>query len=368
MRILHTSDWHVGKSLARRSRTDEYRAVLAEIAGIAREEDVDLVLVTGDVFEHKVPSPEAEQIVYDALISFERSGIPVLVLPGNHDHPSRWRALRPLFERFHVHVAPDVRRPADGGVITIPSRDGQMSAQIAVLPWVSIGRVTTAQQIMDPDTEPHSEYAHAVERLMGGLCAEMDPDCCTMLAGHLFLSGARPGGGERTLTMGQLFAVDPQAVPQVQYAAFGHVHRPQRVAGTGAPAYYAGSPLQLDFGEAGHDKSVALVDLIPRRPAEVRTRALSAGRRLIEVGGTIEELESLKDEVGDAYLKVTLRCERPQPDMNEQVREILAGTVENAPRLPEGGRGPTGEPPEPHASGAVRPLYPGALQDRAGRG
>src|SRR5690242_2705260 len=98
MRLLHTGDWHVGKTLSRRSRIDEAREVLGEIAELSSAEGVDVVALAGDVFDQLSPSPDAEAVVYDALLDLERREIPVVLIAGNHDHAHRWRALEPLLE------------------------------------------------------------------------------------------------------------------------------------------------------------------------------------------------------------------------------------------------------------------------------
>jgi exonuclease SbcD len=150
-----------------------------------------------------------------------------------------------------------------------------------------------------------------------------------VLTAHLYVSGAKPAGSERALTIGDLFAVAPQAIPATaQYVALGHVHRPQRVPGVAVPARYAGSLLQLDFGEAGQEKSLVLVDLVPGKPAKVDEIPISAGRRLIDVRGTLDELEKYRETVDDAFLRVFLVCDRPQPGLGDQVRELLPNTLE----------------------------------------
>lgn len=329
MRILHTGDWHVGKTLARRSRIDEAREALDAVVSVAVDQEVDAVLVCGDVFDHLAPSPDAEEAVYDALLAFEKHELPVVLLAGNHDHPHRWRALEPLLVRFSVHVVPDVRRPAKGGMVEIPARDGSTSAQIAALPWVTERRLVGAAELMGLAEQPFQTYATEVGRLIETLCAAFDPSKCNVLAAHLYISGATPAGSERELTIGDLFAVAPQSIPATaQYVALGHVHRPQRVPGVAVPAYYAGSVLQLDFGEAGQEKSVVLVELEPGKPAQVEEIPISAGRGLRDVHGTLEELESLAGNLDDAYLRVFLSCERPQPGLGDQVRELLPNTIE----------------------------------------
>lgn len=328
MRFLHTADWHVGKMLARSSRLDEAAGALSEVVGVARDEKVDAVLLCGDVYEHQAPPPEAEEIVYETLLALEKAGIPVVIIPGNHDAPRRWGAIAPLLRRFSVHIVPEVRRPAEGGVVELPSRDGSTSAQIAALPWVTERRIVTAAEMMGLAEEPGQLYADEMGRLMKALCAGLDPKRCTMFVGHLFVSGAALGGGERSLTVGQTYGVTAQAMPSVQYVALGHVHRPQRVPGSAVPARYAGSLLQLDFSETGHKKSVAIVDLTPGRPADVREVPLSAGRKLLDVTGTMAELAAHAATRDTAFLRVNLVADGPRPGLADQVMGMLPQAVE----------------------------------------
>ncbi len=328
MKVLHTSDWHVGRTLARRSRLEECRDVLGEVVAIAEREVVDAVLVCGDVFEHQAPSAEAEAVVYDTLLAFEEREIPVLILPGNHDHPHRWKALEPLLERFRIRVIPEVRRPDRGGIVGIPARDNSTELQVASLPWVFERRLVGARELMGLSGEPYQTYAEEMAALISALCEPLDPSVCTAFAGHFFISGARPGGAQRGLTIGQLYAVAPQALPDVQYTALGHIHRPQRVPGAARPAYYSGSPLQMDFGEAGQQKGVNIVRLEPGQPAHVQSVPLKGGRHLRDVEGTLEELESERGTVGDAFLRVTLACSGPAPGLGDRVRALLPNVLE----------------------------------------
>src|SRR5512139_3328374 len=125
MRFLHTSDWHVGKTIGGRSRADEHRAVLAEILAIARDSGVDCLLVTGDVFESAAPGAEAEKVVYDFFRDLGRAAIPAVVIAGNHDHERKLGAVASLLEVVDVHVRHDFARPEKGGVFTLESRRGE---------------------------------------------------------------------------------------------------------------------------------------------------------------------------------------------------------------------------------------------------
>ena len=356
MKLLHTGDWHVGRTLHRRQRLEECEAVLAELVGIAEDEKVDVVLVCGDVFEHFAPSAEAERIVYSTLLALRATGAEVLVIPGNHDNAKRFGAVESLFQAAGVRVVPEVRRPTEGGVVEFNERDGAR-VQVACLPWVAERMLYTAADLMRQQEEPYKEYAEELPRLVAALCAELDPTAVTVLAGHLFVSGAAVGDGERDLTIGQIFAVTPAALPTtVQYIALGHVHRPQDIPGAATPARYAGSLLQLDFGEATQSKSVTVVDVEPGRPPRLRERELTAGRRLVQVRGTLDELEAYRDTENEAWLKVELVCDGPQPGLADDVREILPNALEVRLDYPR-------EDPERRA-GELRRLSPRDLFSR----
>jgi exonuclease SbcD len=181
---------------------------------------------------------------------------------------------------------------------------------------------------MRAQEEPVQEYAEELPKLIRGLCDGLDSRCVTLLVGHLFVSGARIGGGERELTIGQIFAINPATLPTtVQYIALGHVHRPQDVPGSATPARYAGSLLSLDFGEAGQQKSVTVIEVEPGRAAAWREVPITKGRALLDVVGTLDELGS-RDDIADGWLRVTLRCDGPQPGLADQVRELLPNAVE----------------------------------------
>lgn len=326
MRLLHTSDWHAGCTLHRRQRLEETEAVLREIVEVARNEEVDLVLVCGDIFESFSPSAEAERIVYETFLALSLAGIPALAIAGNHDYARRWLAIQALFEALDVHVRPEVRRPTDGGIVEIEAEDGE-TAQIAALPWVAERALFGAEEMMGLQGEPYQAYAERLPELITALCA-FDPDKVNVLAAHLFVSGAKPGGGERELTIGEIFAVNAAALPTTpQYIALGHVHRPQEVPGCAVPARYSGSPLQLDFGETEQAKSVTIVDVEPGRPAKTRQVALKQGRKLLDLEVPLDAIDDVEVDP-DAYLRVFLQCEGPTPGLVDHVREVLPNAVE----------------------------------------
>lgn len=330
MKLLHTSDWHVGRGIRGRSRADEHRAVLAEIVDIAAEEQVDVVLVTGDMFDTATPTPEAEAIVYRALLDLADTGAHVVVLAGNHDNPRRWAALEPVLNRSTVHVASDVRPPDDGGVLDLQTASGEV-ARIALVPFLSQRSVVKADQLMARRGDQHAaRYAERARRILQALTAGFGDDTVNIVAAHLTVASGQPvlGGGERAAHTIFDYLVPPTAFPaSAQYVALGHLHQPHRIPGA-CPIWYCGSPLHLDFGEVERDhKAVLVVDAAPGLPAQVRTVDLTRGRPLRTVRGTVADLEARMDDLGDAHLRVVL-TEPDRAGLADEVRERFPTVVD----------------------------------------
>ena len=328
MRFLHTADWHVGKTLRGRSRLDEFAAALEEIAGIARDRRVDAVLIAGDVFDSPAPPAEAEKLVYDFLARLLPERIACVLIAGNHDHPRKLGALAELLEGLRIFVRVDVRPPDQGGVVRVPSRDGSQEACVAVLPFVPERRIVDACQLLGPEHEWYEEYARRLEQVLARLTAGFTPETVNLVVGHLLISGARVGTGERPLHLGEVYGVNAQQLPaNAQYIALGHLHRPQELM---APSrtFYSGSILELDFGETEQGKRVVVVDAMPGKPASIESVPLAAGRRLRDVTGTLAELLALTGATGDDYLRVGVKVDGPVPGVAEQVREVLPNALD----------------------------------------
>ncbi|MDE0659953.1 MAG: exonuclease subunit SbcD [Gammaproteobacteria bacterium] len=326
MRFLHTGDWHVGKTMRGRSRADEYRAVLAEIADIAADRQVDAVLVAGDLFDTAAPGPESEEIVYETLLRLAQER-PVVVIAGNHDNPNRFNAVKPLLELGNVVALPRVAQPEEGGVIDLDVGSGER-AHIVLLPFVSQRGIVRAEELMVQDPDQHSQkYADRLAKILDRLCGEADVNAVNLVLAHAMVHGGTMGGGERSAHTVFQYSIPTSAFPSdYHYVALGHLHRAQELAG-GCPIHYSGSPLQLDFGETEDAKSVNIVEATPGQPASVEQVTLSAGRRLRRVGGSLATLAELADTVGEDFLLVEVQ-ESPRPGLSDDVRELLANAVE----------------------------------------
>ena len=324
MKILHTGDWHVGRSIRGRSRASEHVEVLAEIAGIAETSAVDVVLVAGDVFDSAAPGPEAEQIVYRALRDLALVA-PVVVVAGNHDNPGRLEAVAPFLELGRVQVRSRITPPGEGGLIT--DFNG-LPLRVAAVPFVSQRGIVRADELMAADSGEHGGlYSERLARAIGMLCQSMTDDTVNVVIGHLMVHGGVLGGGERSAHTIFEYSVPSGAFPgHLSYVALGHLHRPQRISAS-APVWYAGSPLQLDFGEVDDSKAVLLVEAEPGLPGRVEMIGVTGGRRLRRIRGSLADIEGLAGEVGDSYLKVELE-EKARAGLADEVRALFPQAVD----------------------------------------
>ncbi len=329
MKLLHTSDWHVGKSIRGHSRADEHRAVLAEITAVAADESVDLIVVAGDLYETAAPSAGSETIVNQALLDLAEVA-PVVAVAGNHDNPRRLAAVAPLLRLGRITMATTPRSPADGGVITLAA--GGVEVAAALVPFVSQRGIVRAADLMDNAAfENAQSYAERLHRILAVLSDGFRADRVNIVVGHLFVHGGSTGGGERQAHLVDEYGISAVDLPTTAaYVALGHLHRPQQIPGPTA-IHYCGSPLQLDFGETEQVKSVNIVDLEPGLPAKVRSRTLSAGRPLRTLRGTLADVtaqvEGLgTDELERGWFRVRLD-ELSRSGLAAEVRSMIGPTV-----------------------------------------
>ena len=322
MKLLHTADWHVGRTIRGRSRDDEHREVLAEISTKAAGAEVDLILVAGDIFDMAAPTPATEEIVYRALLDLAEVA-PVVMIAGNHDNPGRLRAVAPLLSLGRITVAATIARPDDGGVLEMPD----LGVRIAMVPFIGKRGIIRVEEILRMgQAERIGEYAERVASILEVLTAGMTTDTVNLVVSHLMVAGGQPGGGERTAHLFD-YSVSALAFPgYLNYVALGHLHRPQKVPAA-VPMWYSGSPLQLDFGEGDDRKAVVVVEAQPGLPVTVDTLDLAGGRRLRTLRGTLAQVEAMVDHVGDAYLRIELE-EPARAGLADQVRAVLPGAVE----------------------------------------
>ena len=329
MRLLHTSDWHLGRTIRGISRQPEFERVVQQVVDIAIEERVDAVLLAGDTFDTFAPPADAERLLYDALSQLLRAGVKVVSIAGNHDSAPHMDALAGVLRIAGAHCVGSLPQQAADAAINVRSRDGSEAATVIALPWVPERFAVEYEKLFEGPAEAMQNYASKLERAIGQVCGYFRDDTANVFLAHMMIDKAviAEGGGERKLQIGQAFAVLPQSLPATaQYIALGHVHKYQRIGAT--PAYYSGSLLQLDFGEADQRKYVQIADVQPRLPAQVRAIEVTGGRALRNLRLTIDDLPRYAGEYADDYLRVVVELERPVLQLFEQVREVLPNALD----------------------------------------
>lgn len=326
MKLLHTADWHVGKSIKGLSRLAEHEAVLTDIVRVADAERVDVVVVAGDVYETTSPSPDAEALVLRTLLDLRETGARVVVVSGNHDNALRFEAVRPVFAALDVTVTGLPRRRSDGGVVELVCADG-VGVRIALVPFCSQRSIIRTAQLMQLDAAQLAQtYDERMRRLIAHLVDDLPDDAVNVVAAHGMVAGAALGGGERPAQTYMDYWIGAAAFPpSLHYVALGHVHRTQQIGGA-APIWYSGSPLQVDFGDADPSCNVLVVEATPSNPADVRPVAVTGGRRLRSLRGSLEQLRATAGSTGDDYLRV-LVDEPGRAGLADEVRELLGDSV-----------------------------------------
>jgi DNA repair protein SbcD/Mre11 len=326
MRFLHTSDWHLGKNLRGRARADEHEAALSEILDIVEHERIDCVLITGDIFDSQSPPPDAERLAFNFFSRLRELGSSGIVIAGNHDHPKRLAAVQDILSLLGIYVRPSPARPSEGGIIEF-EKNGE-KARVAVLPFLTAGKVGDATALMEPEHERYTAYGDKIGIICNALAESFSAHTINLLLGHMFVDGSDTSRSEREIHIAKPYAVSAQRFPSTaHYIALGHLHRPQEVSAP-SPTLYAGSILQLDFGEREQQKRVVVIDAHPGKPVHIESIPLSSGRQLTEVNGTLDELRARAGTFGDDWLRVILKLEKPVPGINDQVKELLPNALE----------------------------------------
>jgi exonuclease SbcD len=254
---------------------------------------------------------------------------PVIAIPGNHDSAVLFGVLAPYLEASGVQMIDRINHPDQGGVREVPSKDGRVTAQVACMPFL---HETQTVDFVEPTEEWYKSYADRVRKITaayaGHMAARSRNDTVDVLVGHFMVDGAVPSGSERELHIGDAFMATSASIPPgIKYGALGHIHLTQRAPGSDH-AWYAGSLMQLDFGEAGQDKNVLVADVAPDKPgARVEPIPLTSGRRLRDVRATVDQLEKDAASYGDDILRITVPTGGPEPGLADHVREFLPSAL-----------------------------------------
>ncbi|UVS77038.1 exonuclease SbcCD subunit D [Actinokineospora sp. UTMC 2448] len=299
MRLLHTSDWHVGRTFHGRDLLAEQESVLGGLADLVVDERVDAVVVSGDLYDRAVPSAEAVAVCGRVLRRIADAGARIVITPGNHDSAPRLGAFAAFTPAGGLHLLTsmtDLHRP-----VVMADRHGPVA--LYGIPYLE---PDPARAVFgDPELKGHSGVlGEAMRRIRVDLADQPEGTRSVVLA-HAFVVGGEACDSERTIAVGGVPHVPGKLFDGVDYAALGHLHGPQTLA---EHLRYSGSPLAYSFSEARHRKSVWLVELDQGGLAGVERRELPVPRPLATLRGELAELldDPAHDAVVDHFLSVEL--------------------------------------------------------------
>lgn len=305
MRILHTSDWHLGKSLEQINRIGEQGEFIDCLCRMAEEQKIDLVLIAGDIYDTYNPSAAAEELFYEAMDRLnDRGRRAIVVIAGNHDNPERLCAASPLAYKNGILLLgypgsdAGAHKSGDGRIRVVDSGPGWLelsihgcghNAVVITLPFPSEARLEEVLSRQADEGLLQKAYSDRIGGIFSSLSPKFREDTVNLAVGHLFLRGGRESDSERSLQVGGALTVDPSVLPSnAHFVALGHLHRPQEIRNAPCPVYYSGSPLAYSFSEAEHAKAVYVIDAIPGEKAAVEPLVLDCGkplRRWVASGG-----------------------------------------------------------------------------------
>jgi len=334
VRILHTSDWHLGHTLRGEvTREHEHRAFLTWLVDACVHEAADVLVITGDVFDSATPPASAERMWFELLAAARRArpAMDIIAIAGNHDSPARLGAASPVLRELGVHVIGGLPRGADGALdldrILIPVAGGR--GLVAAVPFLR--PVDVPADVEDPLIAIYGEVVAAAR-------ARRRADQALIVTGHLYVAGADTAYlSERRVAIGGIESASLRMFPDdISYVALGHIHRGQRVGRD--TIRYAGAPLALALDEASYRHQIVAIDFAGASASEIRSLPVPRTTEIIRIpkrgaaplGEVLAALAALPlqgsvDDPARPYLEVVVALERPEPTLRALVETALDG-------------------------------------------
>ncbi len=338
MKLLHTSDWHLGRTLYGRKRYEEFGAFLTWLVETMQQEQVDVLLVAGDVFDTSVPGNRAQELYYRFLCRVAASSCRhVVVIAGNHDSSSFLNAPKDLLRALDVHVLGSATGNLEDEVLSLCDERGELELIVCAVPYLrdrDIRAAAAGESVEDKE----AKLIEGIRAHYAGVAALAEQKRTTSGAqvpivamGHLFTAGGRTveGDGVRELYVGSLAHVGAGIFPAcLDYLALGHLHVPQKVHNSEVMRY-SGSPLPMGFGEAKQQKSVCLVDFLGTKAA-VRLIDVPVFQKLARIRGSWAEIAAgivaLSASGSRAWLEIVYTGDEVIGDLRERLDAAIAGT------------------------------------------
>lgn len=310
MRLLHTSDWHLGQHFMGKSRQAEHQALIVWLLEQVAEHSVDAVLIVGDIFDTGTPPSYARELYSQLVVRLHEAGVALLLLGGNHDSPATLGESRELLARLGTTVIAATHADPATQVVVLAQRDGAPGCIVAAVPFVRPRDVLQSQAGQSAEDKQLSlqqaiqQHYQTVDAAARAKMAELGVTLPVVATGHLTTVGASTSESVREIYVGALEAFPTAAFPPADYIALGHIHRPQKVGGL-EHIRYCGSPLPLGFDEAKQQKEMLLVDLNGDGLQAVTPLPVPRFQALVAIAGKLADLPA---QIGAAAALGTPEC------------------------------------------------------------
>lgn len=319
MKILHTSDLHLGIRIYERSLLEDQKAVLAQIVETAQREQTDVCLIAGDVFDRSVASEEAVCLFDDFLTRLKEAGQRVIVISGNHDSAERIAFGNRIMNAGGIYLSPVYT----GRIEPVLLEDGYGTVAFHPIPFLKPANVRPFS-----DKELGDDYNLAMQHVVGS--CTIDRDCRNVAIVHQFITNAEPAGSERRMVVGGVDNVEASIFKDFDYVALGHLHRAQHC---GEPQIrYSGTPMPYSFAEANDEKSVSIIEMKEKGNLEIKTIPITPPHAWKMLRGTFAELTDPSFFRGkgmdEAYIHITLTDEEDVYDAIGRLRSIYPNLLE----------------------------------------
>ena len=336
MRILHTSDWHLGQHFMGRTRQAEHRAWCDWLVQTVVEQQADALIIAGDIFDTGTPPSYAREQYNRFITQMHDTGCQLVILAGNHDSVSMLNESKDLLARLNTQVISSVADSHTEQVLVLKQRNGQVGAIVCAIPYIRPRDVQRSQAGQSGD-EKQRDLQQAIAEHYAQLFAqaqavraELGLALPIIGTGHLTTVGVSLTESVREIYVGTLTAFPTDAFPAFDYLALGHIHRPQKVAGL-EHIRYSGSPIALSFDEGRQQKELLCVDLNAQGLETVTVLDIPCFQRLISLSGSLDELKQQfaelaqeLDEGAVAWLEIQVRGDDYYKDLEARVTELCA--------------------------------------------
>lgn len=307
MKVLHTADWHIGKILHKHALKDEIQAFFDWLLVVISDEQINLILVSGDIFDLANPSSKDREIYYEFLSRLTRKGIQIIITGGNHDSINLLDAPKELLKHLSIKVIGGAKKQIEDELIEVHDAQGKLVLVVAAVPFLrdkDLRNLKSDKKYKDR-TEAVREGIKQHYQELADICESKYHDVPCIAMGHLYAKGVSTSESERDIQVGNQAAVESTIFsPIFDYVALGHIHRPQ-IIGKNEKIRYSGSPIALSFSEKEDLKTVIIVDIPTKENVAIKTLPIPKQRELKKFKG---DLETVKEKLNGYKPDFTLPC------------------------------------------------------------